>query len=311
MAMQSAYAPPMTVPAAALPDLDSLRCFLAAVERHTFRAAAADVGLSPAAFSERISRLEDLLGARLFAREGRRIQVTPAGQRLLPEARRTVEAARRCVLAIGDRGRRAAFSLIIGTRYELGLSWLVPLLTHLQDLQPERTLHLNFGQHADLMQSLRAGLVHAVVTSGRLAEAGLEYAPLHAEDYVLVGRPGQSNRLESVADASDHVLIDASPALPLFRYLLDGIGSGDEWQWGGLRYIGTIAAIRQLVLEGAGVAVLPRYFVQSDLDDGRLERLMPEAPLRADAFRLVWRSGAPQDASLRELGAQLRSCPLR
>jgi DNA-binding transcriptional LysR family regulator len=301
----------MPIPPAALPDLDSLRCFLAAADRDTFRAAASDVGLSPAAFSERISRLEDLLGAALFDRAGRGLPLTPAGRRLQPEAQAVLERVERCVIAVDEVDRQAPYDLTLGTRYELGLSWLVPALAPLAVAHPERTLNLYFGQHADLVQRLRAGAVQAVVTSGRLAEEGLAYAPLHAEDYVLVGCPSAAPRLEGPDQAPSFTLLDASPAMPLFRYLLDADDSGAPWAWGRVRSLGTIAAIRHQALAGVGVAVLPRYFVQPDLDAGRLERLLPEAPLRADAFRLVWRAGDASAGALRDLARELRALPLR
>ena len=64
-----------------LPSLDSLRCFVALVERKNFRAAAEEVGLSPAAFSERIRRLEQDFGAQLFVRTTRKVEVSTAGLR--------------------------------------------------------------------------------------------------------------------------------------------------------------------------------------------------------------------------------------
>ena len=77
-------------------DLESLRCFEAAAVRLSFRAAANQVGLSPAAFSERIRRLEDELGVSLFARTTRRVKLTPAGERLLPQARKALTETQRC-----------------------------------------------------------------------------------------------------------------------------------------------------------------------------------------------------------------------
>ena len=49
-------------------DLESLRCFERAAVVLNFRLAASAVGLSPAAFGDRIRRLEDQVGERLFAR---------------------------------------------------------------------------------------------------------------------------------------------------------------------------------------------------------------------------------------------------
>ena len=85
-----------------LPDLDSLSCFVAAVEERNFRKAAARVTLSPPAFSERIKRLEEHLGAQLFERTSRSVTPTQAAMRLLPAARSTLERARSCLEVVSD-----------------------------------------------------------------------------------------------------------------------------------------------------------------------------------------------------------------
>src|SRR5687768_13888848 len=109
-----------------LPDIDSLRCFAVAAHHRNFRKAAKEVALSPAAFSDRIKRLEELLGVRLFQRTTRTCALTPDGERALAHARGALEAARRCVDA--SAREPVPFDLVIGTRFELGLSWLTPSL---------------------------------------------------------------------------------------------------------------------------------------------------------------------------------------
>src|SRR3954469_3932106 len=74
-------------------DFDSLRCFDAAATTLNFRAAADRIHLSPAAFSDRIRRLEEELGATLFVRTTRHVVVSDAGQRLLPLAREVIAGA--------------------------------------------------------------------------------------------------------------------------------------------------------------------------------------------------------------------------
>ena len=102
-------------------DLDSLRCFEAAATTLSFRAAASRIGLSPAAFSDRIRRLEDQLQVRLFDRTTRRVALTAAGQRLLPQSRRTLAEAALCGPAARDQSKELPVELVVGTRYELGL----------------------------------------------------------------------------------------------------------------------------------------------------------------------------------------------
>ncbi|MSQ02324.1 MAG: LysR family transcriptional regulator [Myxococcales bacterium] len=296
-----------------LPDLHSLRCFDAAATHLNFSVAAKTVALSPAAFSTRISALEDLLGVRLFERSTRRVSLTLEGARLLPQARRTLEEAARCRSVARGDGTPTPFELVLGTRWELGLSWLVPALDGLGIARPERTIHLQFGDSPDLLGRVHRGQVDAMVSSIRLGSPGLEYAALHSEDYVFVASPAlvAQSPLTSAVDAPAHTLLDAHPDLPLFRYFLDAQPHAATWTFARTEILGAIAAIRHRAAEGAGAAVLPRYFVQADLDCARLIALCPDHPILSDAFRLVWRTGHPRDAELRLLASELRALPLR
>jgi DNA-binding transcriptional LysR family regulator len=294
-------------------DLASVRCFLAAVEADSFRAAAERVHLSPAAFGERVKRLEEELDVVLFERTTRTIRLTEAGERFAAAAEQLFDQERRAREAARDPERTAPFELLIGTRYELGLSWLVPALPALAVERPERTIHFYFGDSSDLLRRLAAQEIDVLVSSARVSEVGLEYAPLHDEDYVFVGTKKYLAKkpLHSAADAPNHVLIDAHPDLPLFRYFLDAVPAEPGWSFARIERMGTIAAIRQRLLAGAGVAVLPEYFVRKDLAAGRLEPLMPKVKLRQDVFRLIWRAGHPRDRELRRLAAALKEMPLK
>ncbi|HND32820.1 MAG TPA: LysR substrate-binding domain-containing protein, partial [Myxococcota bacterium] len=95
-----------------------------------------------------------------------------------------------------------------------------------------------------------------IVSSVRIAEAGFDHATLFPESYVFVGVPTLLERLplRSPADAAAHRLLDVSPDLPLFRYLLEAGADSRDWPFARAWYLGTIAAIRGMVLRGAGVA---------------------------------------------------------
>ena len=295
-----------------LPDLESLRCFEAAATHLSFRVAAKAVALSPAAFGERIKRLEGQLAATLFVRTTRRVALTGAGRHLLPQARRALDEAARCVSAVQERGA-IPYELTVGTRFELGLSWLVPSLPRLGKLRPERTLHLVFGDSVDLVARIRNGLADCAVTSARLAAGGLSYEPIHEEDYVFVGSAALLARcpLTTAEDAGAHALLDIAPDLPLFRYFLDVGGRRAPWSFSRIEYLGTTSAIRLRLLQRVGVAVLPRYFVAGDLRARRLVQILPRTRLQRDAFRLVWRSGDPREPVLRVLASELARIPLQ
>src|SRR5947207_2476033 len=155
-----------------LPDLDSLRCFEAAAVALNFRQAAATVGLSPTAFSDRIRRLEEQLGQTLFVRTTRRVVLTTAGQNLRPAVQRVLEDARRC---LSPDGGDLPFELTVGTRFELGLSWLTPALAPLRRACPGRTIHLYFSESEDLLARIQRGSIDCAVSSVRLASGGVKY----------------------------------------------------------------------------------------------------------------------------------------
>jgi LysR family transcriptional regulator, glycine cleavage system transcriptional activator len=293
-----------------LPDLDSLRCFEAAAVALNFRRAARAVALSPAAFSDRIRQLEEQLGESLFQRSTRQVSLTRAGQELLPQARKVIAEAQRCFARPGAGA--PPFELTVGTRFELGLSWLTTALGPLESARPDRTLHLRFGDSEDLLGHLRSGSLDCLISSVRLGIPGLRYELLHQEDYALVGSPALLARLalRGETDAARHTLLDNLPDLPLFRYFLDARPPGEAWSFAGVRFLGTIAAVKQRVLEGAGVAVLPRYFAAPDLKARRLREPLPRATLLSDHFRLIWRDGHPRESELRALAADLRARPL-
>lgn len=294
-------------------DPESLRCFEAAAVLLNFRQAAARVALSPAALSDRIRRLEEALGEPLFHRTTRRVRLTEAGARLLPHARELMEADRRCHEAVRGTAESGPVALLLGTRFELGLSWLVPALPHLETLQPQRRLDLHFGEGPDLLARVRQGRLDAAITSTRIADLALDYRVLHPEAYVVAGETQTlaERPLRGPEDAPGHTLIDLTHDLPLARYLLEPTGGSALWRFRDVACLGTIGAVRLRVLQGAGIAVLPEYFVREDLRRGRLLRLMPEVPLPEDAFRLLWRRDHPHPAALARLAEDLAGIPLR
>src|SRR6185437_6495449 len=67
-----------------LPPLNALKAFEAAARHASFRKAAGELNVSPAAISHQIKNLEAYLGVQLFHRERRTIRLSDAGQAALP-----------------------------------------------------------------------------------------------------------------------------------------------------------------------------------------------------------------------------------
>jgi DNA-binding transcriptional LysR family regulator len=81
-------------------DLAQVRAFVAAVDHRHFGRAARALNVTQQALSKRVARLETALGARLLERGPGGVEVTAAGERLLPGARRMLEVADRAVAEV-------------------------------------------------------------------------------------------------------------------------------------------------------------------------------------------------------------------
>lgn len=270
-----------------LPSIENLQCFIAAAEQLHFRRAAEQVFLTPAAFSQRIKQLEDQLGHALFERSTRQVRLTQAGMRLLPQARSAVRASLRCVEELESQGARTPIRLTLGTRFELGLSWVVPALTELPDSLSHLDVHLYFGSGEDILDRLERRTIDAVITSAPQAHGAWTSTFLHKEEYVFVGATSllQRSPLERVEHATRHTLLDINMELPLMRYVHSVLPR--PMRFAHVRACGAGGAILELALAGLGVAVLPLYMAAPMLERGRLQRIMPELSPLSDTFRLI------------------------
>lgn len=295
-------------------ELDGLRCFVA-LARHTDASRAAQaLGVSTAELRRAIAALERSLDRPLFEQAGDSATLTPDGRRLSPHAALCVEEADRCLDLFRetkvDHGR---YELMIGTRFELGMSWLVPLLDDLRKNVPDRSIGLSFADGPELLRRLEAGEVDGMISSMRVeSRTELASAQLHLERYAFVGAPSllRTTPLREPRDTERHTLLDISPARPLFRYF-SAAQSESAWTFAQTEHLGTIAAIRARMLAGAGVGVLPLYFIRGDITDGSLVAVMPRRRLETDTFSLTWRSGNPQARALNALVSELKLHPLK
>src|SRR5262245_2038914 len=181
-----ASAPPLKSPP---PSLDSLRCFVEAARLLNFRAAARAVSLTPAALGQRIAQLEGQIGKTLFHRTTRRVTLSETGLALLGHAQQALEAADACLRAGRGETGPPPQDLVLGTRHELGMSWIVPMLPLLRRRHPQLTIHLYFGSGSDLLIRVRSTEVNCAVGSMRIDDPKLASTRLHREDYVFVGQP--------------------------------------------------------------------------------------------------------------------------
>ena len=83
-------------------DLDNLKAFISVAKRRSFSLASDDLFITQPAVSKRVAALENTIGAMLFDRIGKNIQLTQAGRMLLPRAERIVRDLEEARQVIAD-----------------------------------------------------------------------------------------------------------------------------------------------------------------------------------------------------------------
>ncbi|MDJ0379563.1 LysR family transcriptional regulator [Streptomyces sp. G-G2] len=132
-----------------------LRGFVATAEELHFTRAAARLYVAQQALSRDIRRLEQTLGARLFVRTTRQVELTSDGERLLPHARRVLRAHDELAAAFGAAGR----PLLVDLNSE-GPGTARQVLVRARELAPDQ----------ELMARFESGLTHSAgeIAAGRL-----------------------------------------------------------------------------------------------------------------------------------------------
>lgn len=98
-------------------ELRQLNSFLVLCGTLNFSEASKRLFITQGTLSQQINMLEQELGTKLFQRTSRRVRLTPAGERLLPLARKTLESSQECIAAMRDVGQGLCGTLRIGAAY--------------------------------------------------------------------------------------------------------------------------------------------------------------------------------------------------
>lgn len=269
-----------------LPPLSSLRAFEVAARHMSFRKAAAELHVTPAAVSHQVKTLEDYLGVTLFRRANRRVELTPAAVAAVPKLsegfRALVEAVE--VLRASDQGP----VLTVSAAPSFAAKWLMPRLHRFVGRHPEIDVRLlahlrapgtprrdrstrtsaNDGSLGDADVAIRMGdAQYPGLRVDRLLD--LTVAPMASPALAGGNRP-----LRTPADLSQHALLHDDTG-----YFSNGRLNWDNWLAAahvagidtrrGVHFSHANLAIDAAV-DGLGVLVSAPALAAQDLASGRL-----------------------------------------
>jgi len=286
--------------------LHQLTYFLATVEHRSFSAAAEALHLAQPSLSEQIRRLEAELGVALFARAGRRLELTEAGRLLVPRAQRAVAAAQEAVEAV--RGVR---TLVSGTA-EFGTFGNAPAYLLADLVQGFRARHPGVrvrvvGQNStEVVDAVREGRLEAGLIVLPIDDRGLDVRPALRDEILFATadpeRAAQPMTIERLATVP-LILYDARFGWqdPTRRQLL-GRAQGAGVKLEPEIEVEYLEAALELAGRGLGDTVAARK-ISLDRSFSRKLRWVSFDPPLYDTFAFVTRRDAPLSPATREFVA--------
>ena len=296
-------------------ELVHLRSFVAVAEELHFGRAANRLQITQPPLSRQISLLEHQLGARLFDRSNRRVEMTPAGRAFLPEARQLLRLAESAMLSVRRAEQGEAGRLAISFTASAGYDFLPRTLRRLRRDLPGVSFILREMVSVDQLDALDARLVdialprevggapppaprdaplaHPPPPPPPVRRPGLESRCVLREKLV-VGVPGRhrlARRSEAgMADLADEPMITYSASEGRYlsgvvARLLDRANLAPDY----VEAVSQVHTALALVRAGLGIVIAPEAARQLHFSDVSLVPLVTPPDFSAD-LHSAWRS---------------------
>ena len=277
--------------------LRQLLIFTAVADTGSTTAAGERVALSQSATSGALNELENLLGAQLFDRIGKRLLLNDNGRALLPQARSLLDGAQEIESQFGLGSTGAATAPLV-TRLRVGASttignYVLPaLIAGYSRTWPGAAVDVVIGNTRDIAAAVTRLEVDIGLVEGPCHEAELRVTPWLQDELVIVAAPTHALVQEGVQARVP------LKALRQARWLLREPGSGTReavehvllphlHHLNGDMQPGSTEAIKQATAEGLGLACLSLCAVQDLVTLGRLVVLRTTLPRLTRRFYLV------------------------
>ena len=279
-------------------DLQQLRYVVAVAELGSFTRAAERCFVVQSALSHQIARLEQELGARLFARTSRRVRLTTAGDAFLPAARQCLAAAERARAEVAAATGEIRGRLAVGVIPTVAAVDVPAVLREFHDVHPQVRVSLGVGTSYQLIEKVTQGILD-VAFLGLPTGTGVDGVHDHvlADDRLVAvvapGHPLAGRKRVTLKRLTDEVFVD---------FAAGGAGraqSDQAFAAAGLRRdvafeVTDAHLMARLIHQGLGIGMLPSTFAPQLPDLVAVP--VTAAPTRRE--HLIWSRFDPAPAAL-------------
>lgn len=276
-----------------LPPMSLLCAFEASARHQSFTAAAGELHLTQSAVSRQIRALEERLGTELFVRERQTVRLSPAGQAYALEIRGALMRISNATLGFRTNPQGGSLNLAILPTF--GTRWLAPRLPQFFSAHPGITINLTtrLSQFDFQLEAVDAG-----IHFGLPHWPGAELEFLMSETVVPACSPGvwAQHQFAQPQDLLRAPLLHLVSRPDAWRRWFDHQGCHITEIQGML--FDQFATAAQAATAGVGVALLPKFLIERELESGELVRALPQLPEveSAERYYLAWptsRAGYP------------------
>jgi DNA-binding transcriptional LysR family regulator len=285
--------------------LHQLAIFRAVAHHLNFSRAANELFLTQPAVSRQIQALEHQLGLALFARHGRHMQLTDAGQDVLACAQRVESLLEELESTLQAHKGLQRGRLRLSATTTAGEYLLPSLVAGFRQRFPGVAVALHVTNREGVLRALSAGDADLALMGRPPATADWAASPILPNELVAVASPGHpllrgrpagvdtSFELSTLRDETFFVREPGSGTRLAVEHFLDQTG----WPPDNTMELGSDSAIKQVVMAGLGIAILSRQALELELSVGRLAILpLVGLPLLRHWFMVEPRRDRPPPA---------------
>jgi DNA-binding transcriptional LysR family regulator len=250
-------------------------------QQGSYTAAAARLGVSKAAMSQRIAELERAARVPLVQRTTRSVRLTEAGQKLVDDTRSAFEHIEHSFAQVRDLAEQPSGLIRLTAPVALARQQLVPLLAEFLRQHPEVRIELDLS---DRLSSLATeGFDLAIRHTERAPDTHVAWALCTTQSVLVATRSYLRRRGEPQAplELQSHNCLHyprshESPAWTFERLGRSRPGERITVPVSGNFAANNSEALREAALSGAGIALMPDFSAQTAVQQGKLVRVLPE-----------------------------------
>ena len=281
-------------------DLKSLLLFAKTVESGSFRAAARALGISPSVVSYQVSQIEKRYGVALLYRSTRKLSLTDNGTRLFEHAKQMIEATERGLDLLSGKALQSVGKLTISLPAAFTRSPLVTTISEFAQLNSKIELSISFS---DIQKDLVAEGIDLAIRSGEMEDSSLMTKKIQIIPRKLVASPAyiKDRDLPKLPDDLKQLDWIKLAMLPASRKFMQGNSKTHTVNYDHRITVDNVDGMCQLVKSGLGLATLPYFLAEVEINAGRLVELIPDWQVEPLEVFAVWPTNAPRESLTRRL----------